>query len=676
MENIWGNMKLHGRQMEFEVSQATISGTNLDQASFRVADISDPNAMLNGELEASGATRQFVKLAVETVAKGWYNDLVDRIPVSGNGKLMVQFDVPLQGTAPIKLSGNYEFIDNQLDLGRGIPDLAKINGVMPFSESGVKLENITAQLLGGPVLISSTSTADGSMRVSALGKIDLDHVRARDGLSDASPAWLRYLQGGTEWQANAHLNNGMMQVTVESTLRGITSNLPEPFSKTAPDTSAPFRFERKAISSEKDRLIFSYGSTASAKIARSRDGAGKFQIETGTINLGATSRYSTDKAGVSVTGALPTLNLDRWRNVLVQLKDEPELSPNVAHVHVHIGAVDFLGKRFHDLTLNADKKDGMWHSAVVGNEINGEVRWDPSANGKVVARLHRLAIPADSFSKSAIDVQKRQQSKTLPTLDVSVETFLIGDKQLGKLELIAAQEEQGWRVEKLRVTSPHSSIMLRGLSQSRAGSALVQADVTLEATDIGKFLTHLGIPERVKRGSGKLEGTLSWYGNPLSIDYPTLSGAFKLNAKRGEFPKFEPGIGRLFGIFNLQTFPRRITLDFYDVFSEGLAFDDISGEVKIARGQASTEGLRIEGPSAKIVMNGEMNLETETQKLHIKVNPSYGLAAPVVGMASVIANTALQNPATSKEYNITGSWADPIVSRITRREREPAEHEH
>jgi uncharacterized protein YhdP len=97
--------------------------------------------------------------------------------------------------------------------------------------------------------------------------------------------------------------------------------------------------------------------------------------------------------------------------------------------------------------------------------------------------------------------------------------------------------------------------------------------------------------------------------------------------------------------------------------------------VKITRGLASTDDLRIQGPSAKIFINGEMNLEAETQKLHITVSPSYGLAAPVVGMASVIANTALQNPSTSKEYYITGSWADPVVARITRREREPGERE-
>ncbi|WON73253.1 YhdP family protein [Nitrosospira sp. Is2] len=676
IENIWGNVKVHGRRMEFDASQAGVLGATVTKASFHIADISDPDVVLHSEVEASGATRQFVKFAAQTMAKGGQSTLADDIPVSGYGKLAVQFDLPLQRTGPVKLSGNYEFVDNQLDPGPRMPSLTKINGVMAFNESGLKIENITARLLGGPVAISSANASDGSVRLSVLGKIDLDNLASpsRDPLAHAPQPWVQYLRGSTDWRASIHLSNKIVEASVESTLRGLTSDLPEPFAKAAADI-VPLRFERTVTSPERDRLIVSYGSVANAKITRTRDSAGDYRVATGEITLGAASRRPTEKAGIFVNGALPTLNLDRWRSLLGQSKDEAEFSSNLAGIQVHVGTLDFLGKRFHDLMLNADKKEGAWHSTVVGNEINGDVKWDPSANGAVTARLHRLAIPAKSPSRSGVEAQKRLQSKTWPALDVVVDTFLMGDKELGRLELIAGQQENFWRVEKLHVSSPDSSITAHGLWQNRTGAPRVQADLILEASDIGTFLTRLGLPDQVRRGSGRLEGVLSWHGNPLSIDYSTLSGTFKLNAKRGQFPKFEPGLGRLFGIFNLQALPRRITLDFHDVFSEGLGFDDISGGVKIRRGLATTDDLRIEGPSVKIFMNGEMNLEAETQKLHIKVTPSYGLATPVVGMASVIANTALQKPATSKEYDITGSWTEPVVARIMRQEQEPVKHE-
>jgi uncharacterized protein YhdP len=201
----------------------------------------------------------------------------------------------------------------------------------------------------------------------------------------------------------------------------------------------------------------------------------------------------------------------------------------------------------------------------------------------------------------------------------------------------------------------------KGAWQSRTATPCVQAAITVESSDIGKFLMRLGHPDRVKRGTGKLEGKVSWDGNPLAINYPTMSGTFKLQAERGQFPRFEPGIGRLFGIFDLRALPRRVMLDFRDVFSEGFAFDDISGNIKIAHGVAVTDDLEIEGPAASIILNGEVNLEAETQKLNFKVIPSLGLVTPVVGLTEMIVNKALQSTPAPNEYDITGTWTNPIV---------------
>lgn len=123
---------------------------------------------------------------------------------------------------------------------------------------------------------------------------------------------------------------------------------------------------------------------------------------------------------------------------------------------------------------------------------------------------------------------------------------------------------------------------------------------------------------------------------PQSIDYETLSGNIKLEAQGGQFPKFELGISKLFGIFDLRSLPRRMLLDFRDVFSAGFAFDEFSGDFNIAYGVASTNNVKIKGPAAEVVMNGQIDLLKETQKLHITVTPSLGLVAPIVGVATVI----------------------------------------
>ncbi len=157
-----------------------------------------------------------------------------------------------------------------------------------------------------------------------------------------------------------------------------------------------------------------------------------------------------------------------------------------------------------------------------------------------------------------------------------------------------------------------------------------------------------------------------------------MSGSFRLRAKRGQFPKLETGIGKLFSIFDLQALPRRIALDFHDVLSEGFAFDDISSNVRITRGLAVTNDLKIEGSAARLTVSGEVNLAAKTQKLHAKVFPSLGLITPVVSIASMISNKELKDPfdqIASSEYDITGTWADPIVIKTHQQTQEPKERE-
>jgi uncharacterized protein YhdP len=187
---------------------------------------------------------------------------------------------------------------------------------------------------------------------------------------------------------------------------------------------------------------------------------------------------------------------------------------------------------------------------------------------------------------------------------------------------------------------------------------------------------RLGQPEGIKRGTAKLEGPLSWSGNPSELDYATLSGNFVLEANKGQFLKLDPGIGKLLGVLSLQSLPRRLSLDFRDIFSEGLAFDEIVGTVKINRGVATTENFRIQGPAVRIQMSGDVDINAETQKLRVRVYPSMSdsvsvagalIGGPIAGIAAFVAQKLLKDPIdqiTAYEYDITGTWADPQASKI------------
>jgi uncharacterized protein YhdP len=57
-------------------------------------------------------------------------------------------------------------------------------------------------------------------------------------------------------------------------------------------------------------------------------------------------------------------------------------------------------------------------------------------------------------------------------------------------------------------------------------------------------------------------------------------------------------------VLSLQALPRRLTLDFRDVFSEGFAFDFVRGDVTIEQGIAATNNLQMKGVNAAVLMEG------------------------------------------------------------------------
>jgi uncharacterized protein YhdP len=200
----------------------------------------------------------------------------------------------------------------------------------------------------------------------------------------------------------------------------------------------------------------------------------------------------------------------------------------------------------------------------------------------------------------------------------------------------------------------------------------------LDVSDGGQLLTRLGMKDLVRRGRGKLEGQIGWQGSPLSFDYPTLGGAFSVNIESGQFLKADPGLAKLLGVLSLQSLPRRLTLDFRDVFTEGFAFDFLRGDVTIAQGIAATNNLQMKGVNAAVLMDGRADIARETQDLKVVVVPEInagtasvvaGVINPAVGLGSFLAQLFLRQPlirAATQEFHVDGTWGDPRVTRVSR----------
>lgn len=660
IESVAADLLFQGSKLEIDSNQGYILGAKLVHTRAVIDDLDNPDAALHIEGEASGATDAFLQFIEKSPVTQYIGGFTAGMHASGDGNLKLKLDIPLAHAENTKVTGSYHFQGDRIT-GPAIPDVSHLAGRLDFSESMVSAKNVSANILGGDTLISASTLSNGSLKVLLSGKINPDNIQ--------SPL-ARHFHGATNWHGSVSVRKNKSDILIESTLQGLSSSLPEPFDKNAA-TMQPLRFEKKSMANGNDLMTLSYGKIMTAQIVGGAEN-GFRRIDSGTVYLNEAPPEELPEApGIWIVGSLKALDADSWRDIL----DESSAgqSPfSLAGIDVDIGAFTFLGKNFGQLAISAKQSGGNWQANLSGKDIEGAINWLPEGKGHLIARLINLGIPVSEKGpvESKVALAK-VASRNLPALDITADNFVIKNKEVGRLELVAAQQGNDWKIEKLHLSNPDSDLTADGLWQGWAIHPRTSVNVKLEIRKIGKFLSRFGYPDNIMRGSGKMEGKLSWAGSPQSVNYATLNGSIVMTARHGQFNKIDPGIGKFLGILSLQALPRRLALDFRDIFSQGFAFDDISSSLNIADGIATTRDLKITGPAAEVDMTGRIDLDKETQDLDVIVKPQLGgsfsvasslLGGPIVGIATWVVGKVLQNPLdqlAAYELHVSGTWTNP-----------------
>ena len=681
IENGSADLLIQGKELAVTASSATTAGVRLKNVKVSIYDVLSKDLMLNIRGEAESDNARALEFIHASPVRGYLDGFTDDIVARGNGKLNLKLDIPLSDSQPVKVAGTYHFADSEVDFGKNVPTLRKVNGDLLFTESGVSTRNVVTEILGGPAKLAVESGADGAISVKLAGRANIDKLR------DINPhPLLRKLSGNPEWNVDIAVQNKKSRVLLTSSLLGLQSNLPAPLAKRA-DVSVPLRFEMKDLNAQQSLLSVQYGALLNANILRAKDKAGVWNIRRGNINFANIAKKS-DRDGLWISGTLPLVSMEGWGGLLASGDNgDAGTQLSIAGADLLIQKLTGFGNVVNDLHLTASSRAGLVTAQVAAREVNGELSWQgsgrqPGDNGRLLARLKNLDLGmADSEGGKKNQPETNSQAATagnvaLPVIDVTVDKLSFKGRQLGRLELLAQPHEKDYQLDHMRLSNPDGTLLVDGTWKVSADEAQTRVNFRLDISDAGNMLARTGYPNSVKNGSGKMEGTFAWPGAPAMYSSARLNGKLSLDTGKGQFLQIEPGIGKLLSILSLQALPKHITLDFEDVFSKGFQFDNITGTADIKQGVINTDNLKIEGSSAKVTMKGQIDLNNETQNLRVRIVPTVGnsvalisafVATPVVGAGVYLAGKLLGDPLgqlVSFEYNISGSWVDPTVEKV------------
>ncbi|MBI5919393.1 MAG: TIGR02099 family protein [Nitrosomonadales bacterium] len=674
LESPSAELHIQGKRLQVQAATASTVGVALQKILVTMPDTSLDEPVLDIKGEAQGPTARALEFIQQSPVRGYIDGFTDTMTASGNGHLDLALHIPLGNAKPVKVQGMYRFVNNEVVLDAGVPALQKTNGDLIFTESTVRTQNVSALILGGPATLQVNSSDEGVVRAKVAGVANMEALRG----AEPYPV-IRYLHGRTPWSADISVQKKKVSAVFSSSLVGLESTLPQPFNKPA-EQAMPLRLEKKATAgATQDLLMLQYGKLLEGRFLR-HEVNDEMVLKRGTLNFGGAPVKWLDRDGVWVNGDIPELRLSGWGGL--QSDDAASSGLPVAGMDLDIQKlIVTTDYSVGEVKLIGRSRNNALSVQLNSHNANGELNWQPQGPGKLVVHLKNLVLveePAAAEQKAAAETALAEPTERPPALDVTVDSLSVKGRQLGSLQVSGQPQGKDWILEKLNLVNPEGTLMVDGkLAHNEAEHRdQTRVNVSLQINDAGKLLDRSGYPKTVKQGSGKLDGHFSWTGGPGQFNYLTLDGNLKLETGKGQFLKFEPGIGKLLSVLSLQSLPKRITLDFNDVFSEGFQFDSISGDAQIQHGVLRTDNFNIYGSSAKVNMKGEVDLERETQNLRVRVLPTVGnsvsllgvlAVSPVVGIGTFIANKILRDPLdklVSFEYNVTGSWAEPNVAKV------------
>ncbi len=623
-------------------------------------------------------------LKIDTLAHGYDNFLVDflknspmgsdlevlqqDIKLKGKQKVKVHLDFPLQNQhIEVKPVGFITFLQTDFQMAQF--QLQKLTGAMDFSGFSLLLNNLQGYFLNQKVKINGEIITLPNKKpvIDVLLSGNYTVSNFENILGTTLPA-----TGSTPWLfAVSNKNSEATNFTASSNLVGIQLDMPEPLFKEK-QQAEPF-----SISCQLPCLNTGWNVKYSDKITS------KFSID---AQSNAFKLYSIvfgrEKIPADFGGEIEVLDLDKWLALLDET-DSPESSQNdlpFAAMSLQVNQLIFMSRKLHHVAISiAKNKQGLVFK-LKGDDVKGQVKIANDVKRKgIVVQLEKLHWQALNSETQAQELQKLAKiSENYPALHIYIADFIYDGIPLGEAQIEVRPVAQGIRVEKFQTNSALLKLNINGMWQRNKGQrGLSQFNIIMTSPDIAKFLLNLDLHAPISQANTIIDLQASWNGLPSEFEIKNVSGNMHVNIGKGEVVDAKPGMGRILGLFSLTNLPRRLILDFGDVFAKGLRFASMQGDFVLEKGAAFTESFVIDSSSAKIIISGTTDLSQQSYNQMVVVTPRVGRVLPTIGaiaggavgaaagfLVQGMFHKGLKNVGQII-YQVTGTWDEPNIKLIT-----------
>jgi uncharacterized protein YhdP len=458
---------------------------------------------------------------------------------------------------------------------------------------------------------------------------------------------------------------------VGSNLSGVALKFPEPLAKPPSEATS---FQVDFIFSQPERLDIEGNLGAANRFALSlwnRDDG--LSLRRGSVRFGGSYPLLPPQDGLDIRGSLGQVRLDDWLNLFEEVATKTVVDALLSSADLELADFSAFGQHLGPAKLVVERQPSEWLVDIDSEPVAGQLIMplDLGSRSQILATMERLHLSAgESGEFSQID------PRNLPGLLVSAGDFVVGQRRYGILSADIQAEPMGLRLASLQAVNEGFTLEGSGDWYGRAQDFSTRLALTLNSADIAIALDELALDPVLEGEFAEVIANVYWPGGPSGDWRQAISGDVALRLEQGSVLDLEPGAGRMMGLMSITALPRRLALDFRDVFNRGLVFDEVSGSFVLIDGNAYTDNLLLTGPVADIGIVGRTGLKDQTYQQQAvvtaepgKVLPTMGfLAGPGIGTALLIFTQIFKEPLKGigrASYCMSGTWNEPSVERLS-----------
>lgn len=721
LEDFSGLLYIDDQRVHAWVDEGRFVQAGLQPTYVEVADNPQGEGLLlqiHGGL--SGPAQAGLSVLTETPLQQLLGSAFDDWQLDGELQAGVQLHIPLQPGQPGSRQQVEAALQNTaLTMNNLNLHFQQLQGELRYTDQqGLQAQSLTAQLWGQPLQLNIASAPNQetpvNTRVNFSGMLNFAELAAWSQRPE-----VLFIEGTAPVSGVVAIGSGSVPVNLQinSELQGASIDLPAPYGKTATEK----RTLAADIPIARDRINyrFQYDNNRVAVNLQVKPE----QPLSGVIALGSTTQQHRND-GIWLAGTVDSLDVNQWLPVVSRYQafsdgikagaqnsgvtavasGEPGTAAPRLNLNVQIQQLLWGDVEWQTLHVGGRQQGQGWYLQVTDELLKGSVRWRGD-NSPIRLAMDYIHWPAAEDTDSGEEVVRAEdavkvkgdplqdfQPHKIPPFDFSVADFTYGGRSLGSWSFRARPEDQALRVTNLRgdVDGVQVSAALAEGADSRFGGATLLWQQQSGGDSSTRFYGKLtggnladisaawGLPPMMDSKSVELDVDFSWAGSPLAFSLLGLQGDMGLKVTDGRFYRTtgqtSNALLRLVGLFNFDSWIRRLQLDFSDVVKGGTPFERIRGKLQFDRGMVYlSDPVEVTNTSSVLKMGGKINLRDET------LDTSLVATLPVGGNATLIAALAGGLPAAagvylvskifkkqvdrmaSVSYSIHGPWSNPDI---------------